>query len=128
MIDPKPLPATPEDISLNIRDLVIALNEAGFETTDSGDGSNCANGMECGWTVPMVVVAVACKQDLVRATDDLCGWLRKRNIYCSVEGTYSPVDGVVSVVAYGNALIPRCEKEGFCYEDKGHDGECKPPF
>jgi len=33
-------------ISEGVRDLVITLNNAGFETTDSGDGTNFKNGME----------------------------------------------------------------------------------
>lgn len=34
-----------EALSPRIRDLVVALRAAGFETTDSGDGTNLENGM-----------------------------------------------------------------------------------
>lgn len=34
-------------ISPGVRDLVRELNELGYTTTDSGDGSNHAAGMEC---------------------------------------------------------------------------------
>ena len=35
------------EISPGVRDLVASLNDQGFATTDSGDGSNLAEGMEC---------------------------------------------------------------------------------
>lgn len=35
-----------DQISPGVRDLVRELNEAGYETTDSGDGTNYRNGME----------------------------------------------------------------------------------
>lgn len=41
-------------ISPGIRELVRKLNEAGFVTTDSGDGSNYENGMECAIPFPNV--------------------------------------------------------------------------
>lgn len=40
-------PPREDDISPDVRDLVVALQAAGFATTDSGDGSNHAEGMEC---------------------------------------------------------------------------------
>lgn len=45
-----------DELSPGIRHLVRALNEHGFETTDSGDGTNFKEGMECSVPYPMVVV------------------------------------------------------------------------
>ena len=38
---------TKDELSPGIRDLVIKLDELGYTTTDSGDGSNHEDGMEC---------------------------------------------------------------------------------
>jgi len=40
--------ATKNALAPGIKDLVIELNELGYTTTDSGDGSNLAKGMTCG--------------------------------------------------------------------------------
>lgn len=45
-------------LSPGIRDLVIALNEAGFDTTDSGDGSNWKEGMLCALPYRHVAILV----------------------------------------------------------------------
>ena len=44
------------DISPKVRELVKALNAAGWPTCDSGDGSNHAAGMECARDYPHVVI------------------------------------------------------------------------
>lgn len=43
-------------ISPGVRDLVAALRDAGLHTTDSGDGSNHAAGMECALPFPHVFI------------------------------------------------------------------------
>lgn len=45
-----------ESLSPKIRKLVRLLHGWGYETTDSGDGSNAEEGMECAVPFPMVVV------------------------------------------------------------------------
>ena len=47
------------DLSPGIRDLVLALNAAGFNTVDSGDGSNHADGMCCALPYKHVFLASA---------------------------------------------------------------------
>jgi hypothetical protein len=47
-----------DGLSPGIRELVIWLNAMGFETSDSGDGSNAAAGMECALEMPMVAIPV----------------------------------------------------------------------
>lgn len=48
-----------EEISPGVRKLVKWLNIYGFKTTDSGDGSNYKNGMECALEFPHVFMVVA---------------------------------------------------------------------
>jgi len=52
-----PLPTLdPSDLSPGVRELVVALREAGLFTTDSGDGSNYEAGMGCAMPFPHVFV------------------------------------------------------------------------
>ena len=46
------------EISKGVRELVRLLNEAGFETTDSGDGTHHLEGMEGAPPFPMVAIIV----------------------------------------------------------------------
>lgn len=95
-----------EDLCPGIRACVAYLNKVGFETTDSGDGSHFAAGMECAWEEPMVVIQatehtmVGLSRQLHRLVHD------KQNLAgIQIEATYSPVDGVASVIAYGPELV-----------------------
>jgi len=45
-------------LSPGVRDLVVWLNEQGFVTCDSGDGSNYEMGMGCAVPEPMIVIEV----------------------------------------------------------------------
>ncbi|MCK9513101.1 MAG: hypothetical protein M0R28_17995 [Pigmentiphaga sp.] len=105
---PKPTPLTPEQIaklSPLVRDLVVALRDAGFETTDSGDGSNYAAGMEC--AVPFKMVAIVCRpSELATTADLLCAWVREHATEYGlpdwgayqITAQYSPVDGIATVM------------------------------
>ncbi len=44
------------ELSPGIRQAVMWFNERGYETTDSGDGSNFEAGMECALEYPHVVI------------------------------------------------------------------------
>lgn len=63
-----------EKLSPNIRKLVKLLHYWGYETTDSGDGTNAKEGMECAVPEPMVVVQIA-SGDLVGSAQALVGRL-----------------------------------------------------
>jgi hypothetical protein len=45
-----------DDISPNVRKTVKLLNDLGWETVDSGDGSHFEEGMECAVPYPMIAV------------------------------------------------------------------------
>lgn len=88
-----------DKLSPGVRDLVIYLNHCGFETTDSGDGSNYADGMEGAMPVPMVAVKVEASEFFVRAVDlhyILNQWEKDQ---WDVQANYSPKDGVCVLLA-----------------------------
>lgn len=87
-----------------IRKLVGALNEAGFATTDSGDGRT--HDYACDRPYGYIVVLVPDKNDLVAASDRLRGLLERLGLRvvpqaeeappagsCTIQATYCPVDG-----------------------------------
>lgn len=79
-------------LSPGIRDLVIRLNSLGFYTTDSGDGSNFAAGMEGALPVPMVAVKTTRLdffQDSHRLQNELDYWYPDA---WSVQASYDPRD------------------------------------
>ena len=68
-----------ESLSPNIRRLVRLLHEWGYKTTDSGDGTNAGEGMECAVMFPMVVIGLDDQGDpLERAADHLYWCLEKK--------------------------------------------------
>lgn len=78
----------PADLDPGIRDLVIALNAAGFETTDSGDGKSkfvsAAPGEEI---IPFPHVAIVVnKRRLVKESDRLRKWLRASRMPANQQG------------------------------------------
>lgn len=64
-------PEVVKKLSPDIRDLVVWLNAQGFETTDSGDGSNYAAGMECAVPLRMVAIKVDRPGDLAGIAERL---------------------------------------------------------
>lgn len=89
-----------DGLSPGVRDLVVDMREAGFYTTDSGDGSNYAAGMEC--AVPFKMVAVLCGPlELAQTADRLASWLIDRGLdwpAWRVEASYNPGDGTAIVL------------------------------
>lgn len=80
-METQPRKLTDEEVtslSPGIRDLVLALRDAGFNTTDSGDGSNYVNGMDCALPFSMVAMTVT-KGSMVSEADRLAEWFEKNN-------------------------------------------------
>ena len=93
-----------ESLSPKIRKLVRKLNEWGFDTTDSGDGTNYKEGMECAVPYPMVVILLDReKKDPFEETDRLTklltdagveiGTEQEPDMYRFVQLTYTSLDG-----------------------------------
>lgn len=57
-----------DGLSPKIRKLVRLLHRYGFETTDSGDGTNAAEGMSCAVQYPMVAISVTRGRPLKEVT------------------------------------------------------------
>lgn len=67
-----------ELLSPNIRKLVRLLHDWGYMTTDSGDGTNAGEGMECAVPFPMVVIELYdFNAELKRSADTLWWRLEK---------------------------------------------------
>lgn len=103
------------DLSPGIRDLVVWLNEQGFRTTDSGDGSNHDAGMGCAVDFPMVAILVEPASALIAESDRLGRLLGERGIdfeppecdccdppdeitWPTIQGTYDPHNGTAIIV------------------------------
>jgi len=94
-------------INPGIRRIVALLNEAGWETCDSGDGETrrCA----CDRDVGYVVVKLDLDRfDLEVATVDVYEFLRTHGIVFGhgpgealISGSYSPIDGLALVNVHG---------------------------
>ena len=90
-----------------MRGLVDWLNDNGFRTTDSGDGvTNVAAGMEGALPFPHVVIRTE-PQYMVREAKRLLSTLEEDHIAVygvpgrSIEATFSPVDGVATIMLVG---------------------------
>lgn len=100
----------PADLDPGVRDLVIALNAAGFETTDSGDGKSkfvaAAPGEEI---IPFPHVAIRVRSnDLVKEADRLSAWMIDQGMpvdqqgirwHWYIEASYDPFveDGMIFI-------------------------------
>jgi hypothetical protein len=100
-------------INPGIREVVRRLRDAGFDTTDSGDGvTNVAAGMEGALKVPHVHMFIrltldtkdahffneACRlRDVVESWGVELGGLNP----ASVQAMYDPCDGIATVTLYG---------------------------
>lgn len=84
-----------------IRATVQGLREAGFNTTDSGDGSK-AGFMEGAMDRPMVAVLAQSRATICDDADALLGWLSEHEPerLWDVSATYAPRDGVAVIVAF----------------------------
>ncbi len=75
-------PLTPEaiaELSPGIRGAVLWLRSHGFDTCDSGDGSNAAAGMECAVDYPMIAIR-ATRETLLDEADRCAALLQARGI------------------------------------------------
>lgn len=94
-------------LSPNIRLTVNYFHVMGYETTDSGDGSNYKNGMECAIPEPMVVIKVSTKEDLLSdATyifENMCDDFGENKVrkHVSIDASYSPIDEVAVIIIVG---------------------------
>lgn len=67
-------PINYEELSPGVRGIVRALREQGFETCDSGDGTNLAEGMECAIEEPHVFMTTT-REKGIEETERLHAWL-----------------------------------------------------
>lgn len=97
-----------DGLSPGIRDLVVALREAGFNTVDSGDGSNHEEGMGC--AVPFKMIAmIAPRHKAFDETDRLHDFMERQDVdwVWQVEMSYSPNDGncILTVIEHDPEVI-----------------------
>lgn len=101
---------TIDGLSPRIRRLVVWLNENLHNTTDSGDGSNYKEGMECAIPFPMIAIMVT-PFTLVSESCRLLNDLRELGIDLkkiskkgidettpSIQATFNPVDQVAIIL------------------------------
>lgn len=85
-----------------IRRLVVALREAGFETTDSGDG---VSKPDVGRVLDVPHVFIVIKPDaMVTESHRLVATLRSFGVRVKpgvVQATYDPLDGVATLGVFG---------------------------
>ena len=90
-------------LSPNIRKTVAWLNENGFETCDSGDGSNFAAGMEGALEFPHVFISCSNPMEAITESLRLTALLQERGPIpagVSVEVNYSPLDNIAMIGLY----------------------------
>ena len=108
------------ELAAGVRDLVVWLNRKGFKTTDSGDGSNAAAGMEGAMPCPMVVITVE-PYRLITDTQLLFRMLREHGVdfghecrgytcdppeeanWPQIQASFDPADGS-SIILITNVL------------------------
>lgn len=102
----------PNDLNPGITKLVSALNEAGFMTTDSGDGET--HDHACDRPYGYVVVLVPDKNDLVAASDRLRSLLEGLGLSVVPQSLETPPEGSCTVQAM------YCPADGFAVIDLSH--------
>lgn len=104
------VPDVPDGISPGVRHLVTWLMERGFVTTDSGDGSNHAAGMECALPYANVFMVVADSSRLISETQRLHDILVAEGVEFKdgtadddvvIECSWNPVDNVAVIALLG---------------------------
>lgn len=93
----------PSELSPGVRDLVLWLNDQGYTTTDSGDGTNHLEGMECAVPFPMVVIRSPISFLTVSRLYQL---LEQKGVDFNREGvklelSYDPHDGIAVLILTG---------------------------
>jgi len=98
-------------LSPGIKGVVRWLHLRGWDTCDSGDGSNLEEGMECGMDTPMVVVETG-KKRLAYDAETLFNALTKflseeefNNV--DIQAMYNPRDEIASILLTGEGLLSR---------------------
>lgn len=103
-----------DGLSPGIKTLVLWLNTNGFQTIDSGDGSNAAAGMGCAIATPMVAI-LTCNDHMAQEADRLMTMLETRGVdftappqdcadpehevtWPSIQASYDPGDGNAVIV------------------------------
>lgn len=90
-----------DSLSPGIRETVTFMRRLGFETTDSGDGSNHAAGMECALDFPHVFAVIPRHQSPIHEAHRLMDALRDAGLHMGpsagpdapqVQLTYDPYD------------------------------------
>lgn len=98
-----------DSLDPGIRETVRALREAGFETTDSGDGRTKDEDERTTGDMPQVVIETT-PDDMRACAGRLLRWLeRQLGVYAEniddeqyqIEATYSPIDDVAHVMLIG---------------------------
>lgn len=108
-----------EGLSPGIRDLVLLLNAQGFQTVDSGDGSNHGK-MGCAPPFPMVAILTT-PASMVGDATDIHRFLKKRGVkltppaprcgraemdfnedmkFPQVQAQYDPEDGIATITIF----------------------------
>ena len=93
MLDTK----TIDGLSPGVRDLVVLLNANGFETCDSGDGSNHAAGMEGAFEGPMVAISTS-PERMVYDAHRLLRFLHGLIEGPKIEASYDPADEIAIIL------------------------------
>jgi len=115
---------TIEELSPGVRDLVVMLNNHGFVTCDSGDGSNFKEGMDCASPEPMIAMKVKDQSVLVSEANRLYYMLQSKGVKFpekfdekapGIQASYNPADGhaiiiLVNVLSIDVGLLPLFEK------------------
>lgn len=99
-----------DELSPGIRGAVKWLRDNGFNTCDSGDGSNFEQGMECAWEQPMVIIAVS-REKLLSEADRLLALLEAEGVPLTPQGgddPHEPQDCVMVDAVYLPAQNGRC--------------------
>lgn len=95
-----------DELSPGISGMVRWLRkEHGYRTTDSGDGSNHARGMEGAMPVPMVAIVLDDPALLSFEADVLNARLVDQGIVAEVEASYDPSNRVPILVIHGEGLL-----------------------
>lgn len=91
-------PINYDDLDPGIRDVVIMLRNAGFNTCDSGDGSK-ANTMACAVEYPHVA-ALTEPDAMIEQSKVMLALLREHDLRWCVDASYGAHDGQAILYAY----------------------------
>lgn len=91
-----------DEISPGVRDLVTKLQKLGYTTTDSGDGSNYAEGMECALPYRHVFGTLPEDSNLIEEANKL----QEHFPEARIEVSYSPEESAIFMVFPDGYKIP----------------------